>query len=199
MIKYENGSSDVFNPVSVPQNRQPDVAPQPQVTNKEINHAKTGRILDYSSYVPILAGVVVTAINTGMEERFPMRYALLANTVITGALIPISVIMGGKTRKDLDVNGNLGLRISGWSIFGVTMATSIATGILTEEFDDPYIFYFPIYILDALSTTLFLLDNNKTVKQAKSLQNNVTLQPTIRIINDNLGQKYTTIGIRINF
>lgn len=199
-IRYENGTSDFFAPVPAPSTPQPVVASKPQIADLDIKPAKTGEILLLPVYASVLAGVVVTAINTGQEDRFPMRYALLANTVIKGSLIPISVSRGGKTRKNVGVSGNLGLRISGWVIFGTSMATSLVTGFyLTENVEDPYVFYFPIYILDAVSTTFFLLDKSKTIKQAKSLQNSAYLQPSVNIYTDYQGHKYSTIGVRVTF
>jgi hypothetical protein len=199
-IKYENGTSDFFAPVSAPSISQPVVASKPQIADMDIKPAKTGILLEIPVYASILAGVVVTAINTDMEDRYPMRYALLANTIIKGALIPISVSRGGKTRKNVYVSGSTGLRVSGWIIFGTSMATSLVTGFyLTENVEDPYVLYFPIYILDAVATTFFLLDNNKTVKQAKSLQNSASIQPSINIVTDYQGHKYSTVGFRITF
>jgi hypothetical protein len=202
-IKYENGTVDSFANIQS-QVSKPYVAAQPVVREKDLRRAKTGMILDYVMYAPIVAAAAIgigVGVGGGDDGRYTMAYTLIPKLAITVVIIPISASQGNWSRKYTGVNGRPGLRIAGWVGYGTFVASGLATGFLIGEdiIDDPMPLFFSVLVLDAVTATCFALDNSKTLKQMKDLQNSAYIQPTINIINDRMGHNYMTVGMRVNF
>jgi hypothetical protein len=202
-IKYENGMVDSFANIPAPVTK-PSAYTPPVVREKDLRRARTGMVLDYVIYAPVAASIVVGIVagtSSGDDGRYMMAYTLIPNLAITTVFIPISASQGSWPRKYTGVEGNTGLRTAGWIIYGTYMAGGLATGFLTggNVVENPLPLYLSVLVLDAAAATCFALDNGKTYKQMKELQNSAYIQPTINILNDRMGHNYMAVGIRVNF
>ena len=56
-----------------------------------------------------------------------------------------------------------------------------------------------VAVLGSLSSVLFALDGGQTASQAKRLASVPSLQPVVGYYRDVTGNKFRTIGIRLNF
>jgi hypothetical protein len=199
MIKYENGTKDIFS-------TQPDLAgtkqqqtqvPKVSFTSRDLNPARTGAIIHYAIIVPILALGTAAAISSDTDVDTSVGLGAAA-TVVAGIGIPVGQLIASKTRRTTGVRGSIGLRIAGWAGYGLTLADAITMLALSEDVDFGPGLIVSVAILGALSTTCLGLDNSQSVSQAKSLQPKITLQPTVGSFRDYTG-RHQTIGIRINF
>jgi hypothetical protein len=197
MIKYENGSKDLFTTEPAPVLPQPKPSPSSKViiTDSDIRPAKTGSIINFVLAAPVLALGTISAVS---EDEVAIAFGAAA-TAVAGIGIPIGAIIPGKTRRNAGVNGSTGLRIAGWISYGLTMADAITMLALSEEVDFTGGPTISVALLGTLSTVFFGLDASKTVRQAKEIQSSVSLQPTIGYVRDMTGNQYRTVGFRIVF
>jgi hypothetical protein len=197
MIKYENGTKDVFN-------EQPAVVPEKvpekkmSITSADLKPAKNATIMGGVLVVPILAlGITSGAIYDWPELTIPMGAAA---TLIGAVGIPIVAGMSKKTRELTGVEGNSTLRLAGWISYGLALSDAVIILSLaaggTDTSGGPT---YSVAVIGSIASILMALDANQTYKQGKSLMSASNIQPTIGTIKDNMGRQYTTAGIRINF
>jgi hypothetical protein len=198
MIRYENGTKDVFTTQPAPVVTQPQTAPASKVnyTDNDIQHAKTASIISYVIIAPIMTLGTLSAFAD--DEDLSIGTGAGA-TVIAGVGIPIAAIMAAKTRKITGVEGNPGLRTAGWVGYGLTIADAITMLALSEDVDFGAGLILSVAILGSLSSACFGIEASQTAQQAKSRLTNVSIQPTVGYVRDFTGKKYNTIGLRINF
>lgn len=200
MIKYKNGSKDVFTtqpvPATVPPQTQQVPISKSKINDSDIQPAKTGAIINYALVAPILALATISSLSEDADASIGFGAGA---TVVAGIGIPIGTLISGKTRRITGVNGSLGLRIAGWSCYGLTMADAITMLALSEEVDFTGGPTISVAILGCLSTVFLALDGSKTVRDAKLLQSSISMHPTFGYTRDIAGNKYKTIGFRINF
>ena len=199
MIKYENGTKDVFATQSEQAVSKPQQTPKVSFTSRDINSARTGAILNYALIAPILVLGTLSAVTSNTDVDTSTGFGILG-TVVIGVGIPVSELIASKTRRTTRVRGSIGLRIAGWAGYGLTLADAITLLALSDDEDvniGPGLII-SVAILGAMSTTCLGLDNSTTVLQAKRLQPKITLQPKVGSFRDYTG-RHQTIGIRINF
>jgi hypothetical protein len=197
MIRYENGTKDVFTTQPAPVSTQPQTAPASKVnyTDNDIQPARTASVISYVIIAPIMT---LGAISAFTEDDLSVGTGAGA-TVIAGVGIPVAAIMAAKTRKITGVEGNPGLRTAGWVGYGLTIADAITMLALSESVDFGAGLILSVAILGSLSSACFGIDASQTAQQAKSRMTNVSLMPTVGYVRDFTGKKYNTIGLRINF
>jgi hypothetical protein len=197
MIKYENGTKDVFNSQALPVLPQTQVATASKVkiTDRDIRPARTGAIISYSLIAPIM--LLGTA--SAFSEDVTAQALGAAATLVAAVGIPIGATRAGKTRRYANVEGSRGLRITGWIVYGLTITDAITMLALSDDVDFTGGPALSVTVLGALSTLFFAIDANQTVREAKRLQSSVSLQPMVGFNHDMAGNKYKTIGFRINF
>jgi hypothetical protein len=197
MIRYENGSKDVFNSqvTAAASKTQVPTGSKEKISDNDLRPARTGAIINYAVIAPVILFGSVAAITTGSDVSVPMG-AVAAG--IAGIGIPVGAITAAKTRRITGVTGNQALRITGWAGYGVTMALAIGMLATSEEVYFGAGSILLVTITGSLSSLCLGLDASRTLQEAKALQNTASLQPTIGYIFDNTGKKYSTIGFRIN-
>jgi hypothetical protein len=202
MIRYENGSKDVFGTQNAPVTAQP--APvytqpaqtsKPKITADDIKPAKTGRTINYILIAPILG---VGAASAFSEDETAIALGGVA-TAIAGIGIPIGAVISGKTRRNTGVEGYPGVRIAGWIGYGLAMADAVAMLALSGDVDFTGGPTISVAILGALSSALLAVDASECVRQAEKYLGNIEIQPVIGNVCDITGNHYNTIGIKINF
>ncbi|MBN1415193.1 MAG: hypothetical protein JW973_08850 [Bacteroidales bacterium] len=206
MIKYENGSKDVFADQPVPIRRGPAETPTPVITEKDIKPANAGAVMNYILLVPILTlGTMSTLSYDGIifDEEFGI-ISESAAIALTGIGVPIGAMLPGITRKKTGVSGIPGLRVAGWINYGVSMAgaISLAAGAAWADFYDEggvIASTIGITLTGTLATLFFAIDAGNTASEAKEKQNKLSLVPVFGIDRDVSGKKYSTMGIRLYF
>lgn len=196
MIKYENGSKDVFTSQTSPVITQPTQPSKPKISYNDIKPAKTGTAINYALIAPIMILGSLSAFSD--DEDSNIGFGVCA-TVVAGVGIPIGALLTGKTRRITGVDGNSGLRIAGWVSYGLTIADAITMLALSEEVDFSGGPTLSVAVLGALSSVFLAIDGSQTVHEAESLSSRVYLQPTVGYVHDLNGNKFRTVGIRINF
>ena len=197
MIKYENGSKDVFNNQPATVNTQPQTSATTKlsITDDDINPAKTASVINYAIIVPIMALGSVAAFT---EDDVSTATGAGA-TIIAGIGIPVAAFMAGKTRRITGVEGNPGLRLAGWIGYGLTITDAVTMLALSETVEFGSGLILSVAILGSLSSVCLGIDAGQTAQQANSRRREVSLIPAINYVRDGYGHKYNTIGIRINF
>jgi hypothetical protein len=196
MIRYENGSKDVFTSQTSPVITQPAQPLKPKFSYDDIKPAKTGAVVNYALIAPIMILGSLSAFSE--DEDSNINFGIGA-TVVAGIGIPIGALLTGKTRRITGVEGNSGLRIAGWVSYGLTIADAITMLALSEEVDFSGGPTISVAVLGALSSVFLAIDGSQTAHQAESQLSRVNLQPTVGYVHDLYGNKYRTVGIRINF
>jgi hypothetical protein len=198
MIRYENGSKDVFNTQAAPIFTQPQSgqASKAKVKDSDIKPAKTGSIINYAIVVPIMALGIISA--TSDDSGSAIGFGAGA-TVVGGIGIPIGALITGKTRRNTGVDGNPGLRIAGWVGYGLTIADAITMLALSGSVDFTGGPTISVAVLGSLSSIFLAIDGSQTASQAKSLASAASLQPVVGYYRDVTGNKFRTFGIRLNF
>jgi hypothetical protein len=198
MIRYPNGSKDVFDSqvTTAAPKTQATTGSKEKISDNDIRPARTGAIINYAVIAPVILFGSVAAITTGSDVSVPMG-AVAAG--IAGVGIPMGAIIAAKTRRLTGVDGNPGLRITGWAGYGVTMALAIGMLATSEEVSFSAGSILLVTITGSLSSLCLGLDASTTLQEAKAIQNTASLQPTFGYVRDNTGKKYSTIGFRINF
>jgi len=198
MIRYENGSKDVFG--DQPVITYPEKAPEKKIsiTDKDLQPARNATILGGVLVIPILA----LGITSGVIYDNPgLTIPLGAAATLVGAIgIPIVAHMAGKTRNSTGVEGNSGMRLAGWIGYGLALSDAvILLGLAaggTDTSGGPTI---SVAILGSVASIIMAIEANQTHSQAKNLKTSFSIQPTVGTIRDYNGNKYTTLGLRLNF
>jgi len=198
MIRYENGIKDLLMTKPGTDISQNKTGPASKVsfTEKDIKPAKTAAIIDYAIIAPIMALGAISAFTGDDDLSFG---AGAGATIIAGVGIPISRLFAAKTRRLTGVEGYPVLRVAGWVGYGLTMTDAIAMLALSQDVDFGAELILSAAILGSLSSALMAIDAGKTSHQAQSLQSSINLQPMVGYVRDMEGNRYNTIGLRINF
>jgi hypothetical protein len=198
MIKYENGTKDVFGDepvVTKPEKRQDTKL---SFTDKDLQPAKNAVILGGALVVPILGlGITAGAIQNNSGLTIPLGAAA---TLIGAIGIPVVAHMASKTRDATGVKGNPGLRLAGWIGYGLALGDavtllSIAIGGGDTSGGPTY----SVAVLGSIASILMAVEANQTYKQGMSLKKTTMILPTLGTVKDFNGHQYPTAGIRINF
>jgi hypothetical protein len=198
MIKYENGTKDVFENQPVVITPEKTQAKNITVTDMDLKPARNAAIIGTALVIPILGlGITSGAIYDNPELTIPMGAAA---TLIGAIGIPIVAHMASKTRDKTGVEGNPALRLAGWIGYGLALSDAVIILSLavggTDTSGGPT---YSVAVLGSVASMLIALEANQTYKQGKSLKKTTSIQPTIGSVKDNMGHHYPTAGIRINF
>lgn len=191
MIRYANGSKDVFKEEKVATGTATGVA-----TDDDVRRAKSSATFGYILAAPILILGVASA---GADDDDAGIALGAAATLIGGVGIPIVGAGPRRTRSNTGVVGNRGLRIAGWIGYGVAMADALYLLAISEDVDTGSA-AIPVAILGATSAILFAVDASQTASQAQSLQRGSIrkIHPMVGMARDRSSGKLTpTIGVRI--
>jgi hypothetical protein len=198
MIKYENGTKDVFE--NQPVISAPEKSPANSIsfTDKDLKPAKNAAILGGALVIPILGlGITSGAIYDNPELTIPMGAAA---TLIGAIGIPIVAHMASKTRSSTGVDGNPGMRLAGWIGYGLALSDAVIILSLaaggTDTSGGPT---YSVAIIGSVASILMAIEANQTYKQGSSLKRTASFHPTIGSVKDNMGHQYPTAGLRINF
>jgi hypothetical protein len=198
MIKYENGTKDIFTEQPVISSAQKTPVKKISITDKDLQPARNATILGGALIIPILGlGITSGAIDDNPGLTIPMG----AVATIIGAIgIPVVAHMAGKTRNATGVEGNPGLRLAGWIGYGLALSDAcvilgLAAGGANTSGGPTY----SVAALGSIASVIMAIDANQTVGQAKSLKMTSSIQPTFGIIRDSQGKQYPAMGFRINF
>jgi hypothetical protein len=198
MIKYGNGTKDVFGdqPAAITPEKVP--ANKITITDKDLKPAKNAAIIGGALVIPILGlGITSGAIDDNPGLTIPMGAAA---TLIGAIGIPIVAHMATKTRNSTGVEGNSGLRLAGWIGYGLALSDAVIILSLaiggTDTSGGPT---YSVAVIGSVASMLIALEANQTYKQGKNLKKSASIQPTIGSVKDNMGHHYPTAGIRINF
>jgi hypothetical protein len=198
MIKYENGTRDVFENQPVVTTPQKSPANSISFTDEDLKPAKNAAILGSALVIPILGlGITSGAIYDNPELTIPMGAAA---TLIGAIGIPIVAHMASKTRNSTGVDGNPGMRLAGWIGYGLALSDAVIILSLaaggTDTSGGPT---YSVAIIGSVASILMAIEANQTYKQGKSLKRTASFHPTIGSVKDNMGRQYPTAGLRINF
>lgn len=198
MIRYENGTKDVFGEQPVVITQEKPQANKITVTDMDLKPAKNGAILGGVLVIPILGlGITSGAIYDNPELTIPMGAAA---TLIGAIGIPIVAHMASKTRKSTGVEGNPALRLAGWIGYGLALSDAVIILSLaaggTDTSGGPT---YSVAVIGSVASILMALEANQTYKQGSSLKRTTSIQPTFGGVRDLHGNQYPTAGIRINF
>ncbi len=199
MIKYENGSKDVFGDEPVPVVTQP--APGTgirSISDSDLKPAKSASLLGYVLVAPILGlGITSGAIYDYPKLTIPMG----AVATLIGAIgIPLVANGGAKTRNLTGVEGNQGLRIASWISYGLALGDAVTIiGLAIGGYDTSGGPTYAVAALGSVASILMAMDASQTYSQAKNLKIQASIQPTIGTVYDMSGNNYPTIGVRLNF
>lgn len=199
MIKYENGSKDVFNEQPAAVVTQPAPATNlMKISDSDLKPAKKASILGYTLVVPILAlGITSGAIYDYPELTIPMGAVA---TLIGAVGIPLVARGGAKTRDLTGVEGNPGLRIASWITYGLALGDAVVLiGLAIGEYDTSGGPTYAVALLGSAASVLMALDAGQTYSQGKRLQSQASIQPTLGTVSDIHGNTYPTVGVRLNF
>jgi hypothetical protein len=198
MIRYENGAKDVFDskPAPIPSQPQTGQTSTVKITEKDIQPAKTGSIINYAMVVPIMALGIISASSEESESAIGFGAAA---TIVGGIGIPVGALITSKTRAKTGVSGSPGLRIAGWIGYGLTIADAVTMLALSESVDFTGGPTISVAILGSLSSIFLAIDGTQTANQARSLASAASLQPVVGYVSDLTGNKFRTIGLRLNF
>lgn len=205
MIKYENGTRDVFGNQPVPAANQPAPAVTPQAgtgklsfSSKDLLPAQKASTLGYVLVAPILGlGIAAGAIQNNNNVTIPL--GALA-TVVAGVGIPIVSAGSGKTRRAAGVEGNAGMRLAGWIGYGFTIVDALSLiGIASSGGYVPSGLTYSVAVLGAASSVIMAVEAGQVHTQASELLNHAGIQPTIGTVHGLYGKNYPAIGFKVNF
>ena len=198
LIIYANGKKEVINSENSPvvSQSQQTINVNSVVNGGNIGRARAGSILNYALIAPIL-GLGVAAIAVDQED--PSSVLGYAAIGIGTIFIPIASVIAGNPMRSSGVKGSPALRIVGWISYGLFVADAVSLIALQDEIDDVASTAIPIVVFGTLSTTFMGLDKSIKAMQGKSKMGIVSLQPTVGYVRNISGNKYPTVGVRINF
>jgi hypothetical protein len=198
MIKYENGSKDVFGEQAVAPSAEKVPLKKMAFTDKDLRPARNASALGYALAIPILGlGITSGAIDDNPEMTIPMG----AVATLIGAIgIPVVAHMSGKTRNITGVEGNPGLRLAGWIGYGLALSDAVVIlGLAIGGSDTSGGPTYSVAALGAVASIIMAIEANQVSGQAKKLKMSSGIQPTFGTINDLQGNQYPVMGFRINF
>jgi hypothetical protein len=198
MIKYENGSKDVFGDQPVISLTEKAPVKKISFTDKDLQPARNATILGGALVIPILGlGITSGVIDDNPGLTIPMG----AVATLIGAIgIPVVSHMAGKTRNSTGVEGNPGLRLAGWIGYGLALSDAVvilglAAGGANTSGGPTY----SVAALGAVASIIMAVEASQVSGQAKHLRTSSGIQPTFGTIRDFRGNQFPAMGFRINF
>jgi hypothetical protein len=198
MIKYENGTKDVFGNQTSPVVTQPAAQLKPSFSEKDILPARNAETMGYILAAPIL----VLGITAGTIQNHTTLVNAMGGvaTLIAGIGIPLVASGAEKTRRATGVEGNLGLRIAGWVGYGLALTDAVTIiGLSVGGADMSGAPSYSVTLLGVASCILIAVDARQTHIQANDLLKHASIQPTIGTVRDFYGRNYPTAGMIVNF
>jgi hypothetical protein len=198
MIKYANGTKDVFSNQTAPVAVPPTTQSKPAFSQNDLMHAKKASTLGYILVAPILGlGITAGAIQDNPGVTIPIGAVA---TLVAGVGIPIVASGAGKTRRATGVEGNPGMRLAGWIGYGFTIVDALTLiGIASSGGTVPSGLTYSVAVLGAASSVLMAVEAGQVHSQSSALMIHATISPTFGTYRDLYGNNYRTVGIRINF
>jgi len=205
MIKYANGTKDVFGNEATPSVTQAAPATSQQAgparqsfSSGNLIPAKKASSLGYIIVAPILGlGITAGAIQGNPSVSIPIGAVA---TLVAGVGIPIVASGASKTRRAAGVEGNPGMRLAGWIGYGFTIVDALTLiGFASSGGTVPSGLTYSVAVLGAASSILMAVEAGQVHTQASALVNHATISPTFGTYRDLYGNNYRTVGIRINF
>jgi len=196
MIRYENGSKDVFQEEEKPQVVKSEKQ-SPIISDSRIRKARTASTVGYLLVVPIMGFGVASASADTFEEGIPLGAAA---TIIGAVGIPLVASAGRRLRNEANVDGNRGLRIAGWVSYGLAVGDAIVLLAASGEGIDTSSATVPVAVLGSLASILMAIDVHQTATQAEALQSKSMLRrisPYVGATRDQSGKSIPTIGFKI--
>lgn len=197
MVKYANGTKDVFNDPQARAVMPAQAVPvaKSKITNSDIKPAESGSLFNYILVAPIMGLGTISALS---EDDNAITFGAMA-TAVGGIGIPIGALTTAKTRRLTGINGNSDLRMWGWITYGLSMADALAMLALSEDVDFTGGPTISVALLATLSTVLFAIDGRQTVAEARKAQSGAAIYPMIGNFRDLAGIRHHTVGITIRF
>lgn len=204
MIKYENGQKEVIqvetNKTEVPTRQdlaEANTSQNISISSSIVKKTNTAGIVGYALSAPILGLATAAAFSDDFEEGGILG-AVAAVTL--GVSAPFIAGRARKTREITHVDGSPTLRLTGWILYGISLAdAAVALGLTIAEVEVPNATVIILGIMGAASSVLFGLDAQKTAQQSKQYIASYKYVPTIRIAQDRFGNQFTSLGVQINF
>jgi hypothetical protein len=198
MIRYGNGTKDVFGEQPVVSAAEKAPVKKISFTDMDIQPARKANILGYALAIPILGlGITSGAIDDNPGLTIPMG---VVATLIGAIGIPVVSHMAGKTRNSTGVEGNPGLRLAGWIGYGLALSDAVVIlGLAIGGTDTSGGPTYSVAALGAVASILMAVEANQVSGQAKQLRTSSGIQPTFGTIRDFQGNNYPAMGFRINF
>jgi hypothetical protein len=198
MIRYANGTKDMFGNEPVPVTQEKKQEKKISITDSDLRPARNGTILAGVIAAPILGlGIAAGTIKNQNEVTIPMGSVA---TLILAIGVPIANHMSAKTRYATNVEGSKGLRIAGWVGYGLCLIDAVyMITVASSGGDVPSGPVYSTAIVGAATCIIFAVESNMVHNQASSLKKTTMVLPTISSVRDPNGHQYPTAGIRINF
>ena len=205
MIKYQNGTKEVINQGAPSANvvTAPTTTAVPnqniKVSPDIVRKTRTAGIVGYAMAAPIIGLATAAA----LSDDFVVG-GIIGGVATLGLGISAPLIAGRarKTREITHVEGLYSARLTGWILYGISMADAVvALGLTIGEVEVPNATVIALGVLGAASSILFGLDATKTAEQSKKYvaRKGVEVTPALYFSQDHLGTKFTSVGVNITF
>lgn len=196
MIKYQNGTKDVFKN-EAPQASVPlrNDQPKQKGDDSSVRKARTASTMGYLLAIPIMGLGAAAASAEDFDEGIPLG----ASATLIGAVgIPLVAGAARRVRSETGVDGSPGLRVAGWVAYGLALGDAIALLALSSSEVDTGSATWPVAILGSASSIFMAIDAGQTASQAKTqLAQLPRVQPFLGSQRDHSGKSFQTLGIRI--
>ena len=196
MIRYENGSKDVFKEESPIVNTRTNQPASFTISADEVRKTKTAATVGYILTVPLMGLGIAAGLSEDAEVGIPLGAAA---TVVGGVGIPLIAGRAKRTRTKAGVDGNPGMRIAGWIGYGLAMGDAVVLiGLSASDVDVPSATTISVAALGSLAAVFMALDASETARQAEEhVAAYRRVQPFLGSDRDVTGKYYQTIGVRI--
>jgi hypothetical protein len=204
MIKYQNGTKEVIkqeapaaNVVAAPATPIPkqDIKISPDIIRK----TNTAGIIGYAMAAPIIGLATAAALSDEFETGGILGGVA---TLSLGISAPLIAGRARKTREITHVEGSYPARLTGWILYGISMADAIvALGLTIGEVEVPNATVIALGALGAASSILFGVDATRTAEQSKKYvaRKGIEVTPALYFSQNHLGTRFTSVGVQITF
>jgi hypothetical protein len=200
MIRYENGNKDVFEKEQT-QTQAPIATSNPKtysISNREVAKTRSAATVGYVMTLPIMAFGIYTA--TAEETETAIAAGSVA-TLLVGISVPIIANRARKTRELVNVDGNFGMRIVGWTTYALGVSDALVLiGLGFSDVDTGVGPIVAVTLLGSLSSIFLASDAAATARQANKFTALLhRVQPFAGAAKDPFGTSYQTVGLRVKF
>lgn len=203
MIRYQNGERELIKVTEAPA-RPADITPPAAAQTAEISispnlvrKTRTAGIVGYAMAAPIIGLAAGAAFADDFETG-----GILGGVATLGLGIsyPLIASRARKTRDITKVDGNYPARLTGWILYGISMADAVlALALTAAEVEVPNATVIALGALGAASSILIGVDATTTASQSESYQRSVYIEPAISISRDHFGNQFTSVGVQFTF